>query len=164
MSQRTISIENYLCKTDTSLRRTLLLVPKGVRLKRFHCIYVHLFETRFITIKLLPCVLPWLSFICPVNQTRKSNGFSCHLCASVLTRKHDLKRHITSHHGEAEALKLESGNCCCLDCDRKFKKIVELKKHLSTAHSMIFHEEELSFDTVEGMCKLLVTIWFSMRL
>jgi len=85
-----------------------------------------------------------------VNQTRKSNGFSCHLCASVLTRKHDLKRHITSHHGEAEALKLESGNCCCLDCDRKFKKIVELKKHLSTAHSMIFHEEELSFDTVEG--------------
>jgi len=37
MSQRKISIENYLYKTDTSIRRTLLLVPRGVHLKRFHC-------------------------------------------------------------------------------------------------------------------------------
>ena len=39
MSQQRISIENYLYKTDTSIRRTLLLVPKGVHLKRFYCIY-----------------------------------------------------------------------------------------------------------------------------
>ena len=38
MSQRKVFIENYLYKTDTSIRRTLLLVPRGVRLKRFHCI------------------------------------------------------------------------------------------------------------------------------
>ena len=37
MSQRKVSIENYLCKTDTSIRRTHLLVPRGVRLKRFYC-------------------------------------------------------------------------------------------------------------------------------
>ena len=38
MSQRKVSIENYLCKTDTSIRRTLLRVPRGVHFKRFHCI------------------------------------------------------------------------------------------------------------------------------
>ena len=37
MSQRKVSIENYLYKTDTSIRRTLLLVPRDVRLKKFHC-------------------------------------------------------------------------------------------------------------------------------
>ena len=36
MKQVLFSIENYLYKTDTSIRRTLLLVPKGVRLKRFN--------------------------------------------------------------------------------------------------------------------------------
>ena len=37
MSQRRLSIENYLYKTDASVIRTLLLVPRGVRFKRFYC-------------------------------------------------------------------------------------------------------------------------------
>ena len=34
---RKVSIENYLCKTDTSIRWTFLLVRKGVPLNRFQC-------------------------------------------------------------------------------------------------------------------------------
>ena len=36
MSRRTISIENYLYKMNTSIRRTLLLIFRGACLKRFY--------------------------------------------------------------------------------------------------------------------------------
>ena len=41
MSQRKVSIENYLYKTDTSIRRTLLLVPREeVSLYKQNCWYM----------------------------------------------------------------------------------------------------------------------------
>ena len=36
MSQRIIFMKNYLYKMNTAIRRTLLLVPTGLRLKRFY--------------------------------------------------------------------------------------------------------------------------------
>ena len=59
MSQRKVSIENYLYETDISIRRTLLLVPRGVRIKRFYCIKDQPLLTalcHFTKSHILPCI------------------------------------------------------------------------------------------------------------
>ena len=80
----------------------------------------------------------------------KGSKKECHVCHQLFTTVFNLKRHIMKKHGEEELGAADKGNCPCLSCDRKFRKIADLRKHLVTSHNMIFRTESLDFDSSKG--------------
>ena len=84
------------------------------------------------------------TFKCPVQG-----------CPQTCAKKANLVRHVKRFHDENATKSLESGNCLCLQCGYKCRRIVELRKHLSSCHNNIFRMENLEFESMEGMWYIL---------
>ena len=46
---------------------------------------------------------------------------------------------------------MQTGRCLCLECNQSFRRIVELRDHLSSNHSFIFRTEILEFENRRGL-------------
>ena len=80
---RKVSIENYLCKTDTSIRWTFLLVPRGVPLNRFQCMS---FAGKTKLIEEIICMYSYQKINVVQNQITYISIFSIRCMASLYSR------------------------------------------------------------------------------
>eukprot|EP00795_Rhopilema_esculentum_P016104 gene16104-7458_t len=72
----------------------------------------------------------------------------CPLCPQTCAKKANLVRHIKRLHKDHAnvAKQVQTGRCLCLECNQSFRRIVELRDHLSIDHSFIFRTEILEFE------------------
>ena len=83
-------------------------------------------------------------------QTQNSKEFPCPHCSETFKKFFNLKRHIECFHvsiSEVPVEDLNSGYCSCQTCPFKCHRVADLRKHLSEDHNMIFHIENLTFNT-----------------
>ena len=98
-----------------------------------------------------------------VKHSGNKKEYKCADCSQTCNKKANLIRHINRFHGNSGARKeLESGNCLCIQCGHRCRRITELKKHLFTCHNVVFRTEQLSFESMKGKI-FLTTKVFSFR-
>ena len=86
------------------------------------------------------------------RHQNQQKSFQCPLCNQTCSRKAHLVCHMERFHkGEDHARRsLQTGRCLCLQCGNKFRRIVDLRKHLSERHSFVFREETVEFNDRKG--------------
>ncbi|XP_022091647.1 uncharacterized protein LOC110979845 isoform X2 [Acanthaster planci] len=75
--------------------------------------------------------------------------FKCPCCQKTSKKGFNIKRHILRAHPEQDLKDLEEGNCLCLHCGRRFRRICDLRQHLQNCHATIFTVEQVSFDSMQ---------------
>ena len=89
------------------------------------------------------------------------NQHICTICNESFTRNNTLNRHISRKHKDKPDLlsSAQKGNSICLECGRKCRKIVDLRKHLAKDHGFFFRQEVLKFSDKKGMLNLISTFF-----
>ena len=89
----------------------------------------------------------------PTNdQSLQAKRHICTECKVEFTRGSNLRRHISNVHPNSNVAlrKAQDGNCCCLSCNYRCRRIVDLRKHLTRVHNQVFRTESLAFSNNEG--------------
>ncbi|XP_038070595.1 uncharacterized protein LOC119739654 isoform X2 [Patiria miniata] len=74
--------------------------------------------------------------------------FQCPCCQKTSKKGFNMKRHILRAHPGQDLKDLDEGNCLCLHCGRRFRRICDLRQHLQDYHATIFMVEQVSFDSM----------------
>ena len=82
----------------------------------------------------------------------KNTEYKCTICNKLFARGFTRRQHIQSHHRDSQSAQREAqtGNCHCLECGYKCRRIIDLRQHLSRVHNKIFRIEDLHFDSIKG--------------
>ena len=67
-----------------------------------------------------------------------------------MKRKHQTKQGETGAENNLDPISLSSENCRCCHCEYRCRRIVELRKHLSECHNIIFRTETFTFERYTG--------------
>lgn len=96
--------------------------------------------------------IPIIKSIKTPQQNPEKKSFQCPLCNQTCSRKAHLVRHMERFHKKEDQarMSLQTGRCLCLECGNKFRRIVDLRKHLSERHSFVFREETVEFNDRKG--------------
>ena len=95
-----------------------------------------------------------------VDNNIKSKGFNCPVCLLTFTKKPNMRRHVQHKHKEnTEAIKgTQTSKSICLECGFRCRRIVELRKHLSSRHNFTFRSEIENFKNKEGSIKVFILV------
>ncbi len=87
-----------------------------------------------------------------MNNDKTVSSFKCPVCPQTCAKKTNLICHINRKHKDKMDItnQMQRGKCLCLECNRNFRRIVDLRQHLSLEHSFIFRTECLHFSNREG--------------
>ena len=86
------------------------------------------------------------------DQNLTARRHICRECKVEFTRGSNLRRHILNAHPNLRMAlgNAHDGNCCCLSCNFRCRRIVDLQKHLTRVHNQVFRTDSLSFNNNEG--------------
>ncbi|XP_033633577.1 uncharacterized protein LOC117295121 [Asterias rubens] len=73
--------------------------------------------------------------------------FRCPCCYITCKKSFNMKRHILRAHPNQDLKSIEDGNCLCVHCGLKCRRICDLRQHLQNVHASIFTMEEISFES-----------------
>ena len=85
---------------------------------------------------------------------------TCSECKVVFTRGSNLRRHILKVHPNSNMTlgNAQDGNCCCLSCNYRCRRIVDLRKHLTRVHNQVFRTESVPFSNKKVISKIILMV------
>jgi len=84
------------------------------------------------------------------KRNKTGERIKCAFCEQTFTTKQNLKKHQLRKHKDKSIDDLGTGKTLCLECGKKFHRVVDLKVHLTEKHLMVFRNENLTFESHTG--------------